>query len=106
MSTSNTLGETVECPFCATEVALEYKGGMSFGAGGVVGCNPTSEGTCPICGAYVSAEARLSAAGALLSVLVIAYEQRVEYDSAEPDFMIVQPHRTASYIIREGVRIP
>jgi len=93
------MSEKVACPFCDTDVTLEYLGGISFGRGGVLwGASPMAEGTCSKCGACVSARA------SLFDVLVCA--TRPKPRDVRAAIVILQPDEVNSYIVREGVKIP
>ena len=97
------MSEKVECPFCDTEVTLEYQGGMSFGSGGVVGAMPTQEGTCTKCKASVCGEPILTKAG-FFDILV--YANKPVPKDMKDNVVIFHLDDVKSYTIREGVRIP
>ena len=98
------MSEKVECPFCDTEVIVEYLGGMTFGSDGVVGGRPLSEGSCPNCEAHVSVEAALTKAGKSLDILVLAHTPSPPNTS--DIIRVLKGDDVKSYAIREGVRIP
>ena len=98
------MSEKVECPFCDTEVTVEYQGGMTFGSEGVVGGRPISEGSCPNCKADVFAEAALTKGGKSLDILVLAHTPSPP--GASDIMRVLKDDDVESYIIREGVRIP
>ena len=95
----------VECPFCDTEVELKYKGGIAFSPSGCLfGASPVSEGTCPNCGACVSAEATLLGVGGSPGIFVYATRPDPRGESAA--IVMLRPDETNSYSMREGVRVP
>lgn len=96
----------VECPFCNTEVTLEYDGGMTIGPGGPLGCAPVSEGTCSSCGAHISAEPTMKKDGTSeLQVYGYKYPEAKE-GMGEPGILLIfAPNEVKSYTMREGVRV-
>lgn len=92
--------EKVACPFCNTEVELEYQGGITIGPGGPLGCTPVSEGKCSECGVHVSVEASLGSP----DILVRAYMSIPK--SIGANVVVLQQDEVESYTIREGVRVP
>ena len=90
--------EIVKCPFCNEDVTVEYEGGMDFGAGGLVGAMPVSEGRCSGCNALVMAQAILEKTdeGMVFNALVTAYAERCDYGTSGVIF--TKPGGEKSYI--------